>query len=128
MIAVDTNILVRIFVDDLDHAQIEKARNLAQKAKHIYIAQIVLAELVWVLTRAYQLTKAQICCILQELLDNSAFIIEQEQQFLEALITFKENNTDFSDCLILAETKAAGIEHIYTFDAKFSRLKSVKKL
>src|SRR5262249_25141978 len=103
--------------------QVTKARNLVQKAKHIYVTKIVLVEMVWVLIRVYQLTKLQINTILQEIFDNSAFVVEQEKTFQEALHLFRENNADFSDCLILATIKAAGIENIYTFDAKFARLK-----
>lgn len=128
MIAVDTNILVRIFIDDLETAQVNRSRELAKKAKYIYLAAVVLVETVWVLTRAYELNKQQIINIMQEIYENSAFVVEQEQIFLEALTYYKNNNADFSDCMILAAAKAADVKHLYTFDAKFARLKDVIKL
>lgn len=128
MIAIDTNILVRVFIDDLDIAQVNKARDLVRKAKNIYLTQIVLVEMVWVFTRAYQLTKQQIVNILQEIYENSAFVVEQEQLLFEALAIYKDHNTDFSDCMILASAKSVNVKQIYTFDAKFSRLKDVIKL
>lgn len=128
MISVDTNILVRVFIDDLDHIHVEKARNLVKKSKHIYITQIVLVEMVWVLRRAYQLNKQQLVHILEEISGNSAFVVQNEKQFLEALLFYKNNNTDFSDCMILSASKEANIEHFYTFDTEFSKLSGVKKL
>ncbi len=128
MIAIDTNILVRVFIDDLETTQVNKARELVKKAKNIYLTQIVLVEMAWVFSRAYKLNKQQITSILQEIYENSAFTVEHESIFLEALVFYKNNNADFSDCMILAATRIANIRQFYTFDAKFSRLKDVIKL
>jgi len=128
MIAIDTNVLVRIFIDDLNQTQVNKSRELVQKAKHIHITQIVLIELIWVLSRAYQLEKSKIISILQEIYENAAFVVEQKEQLLEALTLYKNHSVDFSDCMILAATKKANVDHVYTFDAKFARLPGVKKL
>lgn len=128
MIAIDTNILVRIFIDDLNESQVKKSRDLAKKAKHIFLPEIVLIEMVWVLNRAYDLTKQQILAILQEIYENSAFVVEREQNFLEGLTLFKENNADFSDCMILVAAKNADAKDFYTFDEKFAKMKQVKRL
>ncbi|MBS0349947.1 MAG: type II toxin-antitoxin system VapC family toxin [Proteobacteria bacterium] len=128
MIAIDTNILVRIFIDDLNDSQVKKSRDLAKKAKNVFLSEIVLVEMVWVLSRAYDLTKQQILAILQEIYENSAFVVEREQNFLEGLLLFRENNADFSDCMILVAAKKADVKDFYTFDEKFAKLKPVKKL
>lgn len=51
MIAIDTNVLVRILVEDPDAPeQCQQARNLVLSASEpVWIAQIVLVEAVWVL-------------------------------------------------------------------------------
>lgn len=128
MIAIDTNILVRVFIDDLDIVQVNKARDLVKKAKNVYLTQIVLIEMVWVCIKAYQLTKQQIVNILQEICENSAFVVEQEEFLFEALAIYKAHSVDFSDCMILVSARAANVKQIYTFDTKFSRLKEVLKL
>ncbi len=128
MIAIDTNILLRIFIDDLNLDQVNAARSLVQKTRHVYIPQLVMAEMVWVLTRAYQLSKQHIINILHEIYENAAFLVDDKELLSQALTLFKENNVGFSDCLIWANAKAAGAKLIYTFDTKFARLKDVKKL
>lgn len=125
MIAIDTNVVVRVFVDDLNTAQVTAARNLVKKAKTIYLTQIVLVEMVWVLLRAYGLNKSQILAILDEIQHNAAFSVENEKQFHDAIGLFKEFNTDFSDCMILAQIKEVGIKQIYSFDKKFQKIKDV---
>ena len=128
MIAVDTNVLVRIFIDDLEIKQVEKARALAKKSKTLYLPHVVLVEMIWVLIRVYHLKKTHIIHVLQEINDNASFVVENESVFTSAFENYKTNNVDFSDCMILASVQAAGVEKIYTFDEKFSRLKDVHKL
>ena len=63
MIALDTNVLVRIFVDDdKAHEQIKIARQVAKKHEALFVSQTVQVELVWVLDFSYQFQKANIGC------------------------------------------------------------------
>ena len=50
MIAVDTNLLVRILADDPDQpAQVDAARTLASQSQQVFVPLIVQVETVWVL-------------------------------------------------------------------------------
>lgn len=128
MQAVDTNVLVRILVtDDQEIEQVKLARQFAKKAKNLFVSQIVQVELVWVLEVAYKLDKPDIVRILTHLHENEAFHLQHEDAFSDALQLFQANNVDFSDCLILVESKKE--DHVVvTFDKKFSRLQAVKLL
>lgn len=128
MIAIDTNVLVRVFIDDLATDQIKTARELVKNAKEVFLTHIVIVEMIWVLLHAYKLTKDQILLILQEIHENAAFVLENEEQFTHAFTLYKKNNVDFSDCIILSAIQAANISHFYTFDAKFAKIQGVKKL
>lgn len=128
MKAIDTNILVRILVDDKSHAgQMKLARQFAMNAGQIYIPQIVQVELVRVLQSAYDVGKRDIISILSHLQENEVFVLQNENQFAHALHQFQESNADFSDCLIWAECKEQKLT-ITTFDKKFSRLPQVDLL
>lgn len=126
MIAADTNVMVRILVDDPEQpGQVQTARKLASQAQQLYVPQIVLVEIVWVLQGSYGLNKAAIIRVLEHLLHNSAFELQAEDRFIEALGIFKESNCDFSDCLITAESRSANCT-LVTFDKKLSRLSGIK--
>lgn len=128
MQAVDTNVLIRILVtDDKQLDQVKLARQFAKKAKILFIPQIVQVELVWVLEAAYDLDKADIVKILHHLQTNEAFQLQNESEFSQALQCYQINNVDFSDCLILIESKNENCS-VITFDKKFSRLPNVKYL
>jgi predicted nucleic-acid-binding protein len=54
MVAIDTNVLIRLLVDDPGAAnQVRIARKTVQAAEQVYIPQIVQVECVWVLQRVY---------------------------------------------------------------------------
>lgn len=128
MQAVDTNVLIRILInDDKQAEQIKLARHFAKNAQQLFIPQIVQVELVWVLESAYELMKSDIINTLQHLQTNEAFQIQNELEFSEALRAYQANNADFSDCLILAECNRVNF-NIVTFDKKFSRLPNTSLL
>ncbi|MCP4405214.1 MAG: type II toxin-antitoxin system VapC family toxin [bacterium] len=121
MIAVDTNVLVRILIDDPDEqAQTDAARALAKTARQVYVPQIVQVECVWVLESAYKLDKTTIVRLLTHLQFNSAFVLQGPDTFHVALEVFRENAVDFSDCLILEESRQFGAP-VYTFDKRLGK-------
>ncbi len=126
MIAADTNLLVRILVDDPGQPeQVAIARRIACEAKQVFVSQIVAVELVWVLQAAYKLDKVTVVQLLEHLLHNRAFALQSEDRFLEALGLFKQHTAGFADCLIAIESHAASCT-LMTFDKKLSRLSGVK--
>jgi len=128
MQAVDTNVLIRILItDDEQPEQVKSARQFAKKAKKLFVPQIVQVELVWVLDAAYELDKSEIVPVLHHLRVNEAFQLQNETEFSEALSLYEINNVDFSDALILVESKNKNCD-VITFDKKFSRLANVKYL
>jgi len=121
VIAVDTNILIRILVEDPGQtAQTQIAREVAITAKRVYIPQIVQVETVWVLETAYKFDKASILKLLEHIQANSAFILQNSDTFSEALDIFRKCKADFSDCLILAESHKENMT-LYTFDKRLGR-------
>jgi predicted nucleic-acid-binding protein len=128
MIAIDTNILVRILVEDEQQPiQVQTARQFAKKNSPLFIPQLVQVELVWVLDSAYHLEKTEIIHALQHLLENEAFTLQNMEQFEAALRLYQISNVGFSDCLIQVESQEAGCD-VITFDKKFAKLPHVKLL
>ena len=123
MIAVDTNVLIRILVDDPGAApQMQSARALLAKYEVLYVPQIVQVETVWVLESAYGFDKAAICKILDHLLNHPQFQLQSAATFASAVTLFHKHSADFSDCLILTESIAQKLQ-LFTFDKKLGRLK-----
>lgn len=121
MLAVDTNVLVRLLVDDPGALeQCEAARKVAAAASTIYVPQVVQIETVWVLERAYDVPKPTIVGTLAQLAKNSAFVLQRAEIFQTALDDFRVGGADFSDYIVLAESRSAQVE-LATFDRKLGR-------
>jgi predicted nucleic-acid-binding protein len=125
MIAIDTNILVRLLVNDATaQTQVDLAKALLKQHKQVYIAQIVQIEMVWVLESAYKFDKSAVLTALKHLQKSPFFVLQHKNEFDNALTIFEKHTADFSDYLILAECLEN--EHqLFSFDKKLARLQSV---
>lgn len=127
MISLDTNVLVRVLIDDPKNAsQNESARAIAIRYKQLYITQIVQAELYWVLAKCYKFSKEAILVALGEMLTNEAFKLENPELFDQALHLYKTHKADFADVLILINSKHHEAKVVFTFDKAFAKLQGVK--
>ena len=113
MVAVDTNIVVRLLVND----DAEQARRAALIfAKHeVFVPKTVMLETEWVLRGAYRLEPARVTAALRAFLSLERVIIEDEEVMLRALDSL-EAGFDFADALHLASSCRA--ESFVTFDAR----------
>jgi len=128
VIAIDTNVLVRVLIDEpSETAQITAARALVADARNVFVSQVVLVETVWVLESAYQLPKAEVLEALDHLVANAAFSLDEEARCSAAVRLFHESNGDFADCLILTTSRAHGLE-LHTFDKRLSKLAGAKRV
>lgn len=119
MIAVDTNVLVRLVVAD-DPQQAALARRLIEEAiaegTTCYLSTPVLCELEWVLVSRYRVSRIEIAAVLKRLLDNTAFAFEDRNVLLQALAAYRQSRAGFADHLIGAKAQAFGATTTYTFD------------
>ncbi len=119
MIGLDTNVLVRYLVED-DREQNRLAAQLFETAlrrgTQLFVSQIVLCELVWVLDAGYGFPRAQVIDLLDSLLRARQLRIEDSDAVREALDRFAQGAADFADYVVLVHAKAAGSERVASFD------------
>lgn len=119
MTGVDTNVLVRFLVGD-DPLQEARAARFLERAsaggERLFVTQIVMCELVWVLSYAYGKSRSDIAPRLDALLRARQLTFEEPDQIRSALERFAAGNGDFADWLIWERSRAAGCEHVVTFD------------
>lgn len=122
MISLDTNILIRIFIDEPDNQQqIDKIRSHLSRYNKFFVSQIVQVELVWVLQRSYGYQRDDITKVLEHMQNSRVFELQNADIFAQALNQFKTSNADFSDLVILVTSKMQNLK-LLTLDKKLSRL------
>lgn len=131
MIALDTNVLVRLVTRD-NEAQALRAKAVfdahGEEYGGLFVSDIVLAELCWTLSRSYELERADIARTVRALLDNSGIAFESPLAVRNALNSFETTTADFQNCLIVAKASYAGCSHTLTFDQRMKPLPGVQLL
>ena len=131
MIGIDTNLLLRLLLDD-DAAQSARIdawlATLPATAGQVHIANVVLAETVWTLSSAYKQPKTALLTALQALHDEPMFSFENRAAVAAAMDTFAVAACGFSDCLMVASNLAAGCQATVTFDKTMQALPGVESL
>jgi predicted nucleic-acid-binding protein len=121
---IDTNVLVRFLTGD-DPAQAGRAASfLAQafaRGEQLFVSQIVICELVWVLSHAYQKSRSEIAAGVERLLRARQLTFEDVDQIRNALERYVDGNGDLADWLIWERSRAAGAERVVTFDSRLLR-------
>lgn len=127
MAAVDTNVLVRLLVDD-DEDQVRHARAFLRAHGPAWVSHVVVAEVTWVLASAYGVDRRGIAEAVESLLSLSVVEIEEPEVVAGALESFRSSSADFGDCLILACARRANRLPLATFDAGLGRVEGARRL
>jgi len=126
MLAVDTNVLVRVLARD-DAPQAAAAD--AAIAKGAWVSHLVLAEAMWVLDAVYERTPQQLIAALDLLLSHDNLVLQDADVVAAALAQFRAKPAlRFSDCLALEIARKSGHRPLATFDKALGRLAGVLRL
>ena len=98
MLAVDTNILIRLLTND-DAAQSAVAKSLFA-SQQIWIAKTVLLEAAWVLETVYEFDEAEIAGGLMKLISLGNVVVEDESAMRRAL-ALVEQGVEIADAIHL---------------------------
>ena len=119
MIALDTNLLVRLLVQD-DASPARAVERLVIRARRdrtpLFVADVVLCELVWVLARRAKQSRAEIALAVEWLLDAESIVVSDAGIARRALAAYRDGAGDFADYLIREQALAAGALEVVTFD------------
>jgi predicted nucleic-acid-binding protein len=122
MIALDTNALVRMLVED-DTEQAQMVQQLVsfaeQKSITILILPEVLLETVWVLESVYRTKRTEIIRFLRALLAASSFAIADDNVIRSAIRQYQKG-FDFADALIAGQAKKEKALALFSFDKRLS--------
>ena len=129
---VDTNLFVRYLTAD-DPAKADRVDALLNKAASgtvkLVTADLVLAELIWVLESAYDLKAKDIAPMIRAILATPGLEIINGSIVARALDHYEEKNIDFIDGYIVALMERMNIPDVYSFDKKhLQRINKIRRL
>ena len=125
MIALDTNMIVRLVVED-DPAQLKQTVHFVEthcSAENPgFINRVTLCETIWVLKTGYGYSRAEIAAVIDRIAQTAHFAVEDRDYVHAALDAFKSGGIDFADALVAGVNLAKGCEATATFDRKAAKL------
>lgn len=126
MIAIDTNILLRLFVEDTPEQSVAARRLMKEAiatATPVLLPPLVMAETAWALKSNFGKDKSVVLSILNEIIDNSAFIVDDRESVIVAIDAWTNGRADFADYLIAAMARRAGCRTTFTFDTEAAKMR-----
>lgn len=128
MRTLDTNVVVRLLIgDDPQQTPIaERAFLEAIATGGVYLPDVVLAEVAWVL-RSYDLDRQSRYALLERLVRTRGVVVDEIDAVIDALEQFRQGG-DLADQLILARAARIGALLVLSFDQHFSSCQGVELL
>jgi predicted nucleic-acid-binding protein len=118
MIGLDTNVLLRLFVED-DPAQSERARrfvDVASASEPCLINPIVLAEFAWTLARSYRRKRSEVARLIEGVLSMDDLDIPYRRAAQGALLAYRSGKADYPDYFLAEINAELGCTSTATFD------------
>lgn len=126
MISLDTNILTRFFINDVDDPEAIKQQIFAKRCMAMpvekFVTITVILEFVWVAKKFYQLPREDVAKILLKLC-HFRYVTVEFKAGIEQTVTLYLEGMDFADALHLV--RSSNCQQFCTFDQKF--IKKAKK-
>ncbi len=116
---VDANVVLRYLLNDVEELA-DKAAVLLEN-KELFIPTEVIAEIVYVLEKVYQVEREEIQNSLLELFSYNNIQVNDLEVITEALKFYVKKKLDFVDAILYAYYKVRKY-NVYTFDKKLSKL------
>ncbi len=116
MIALDTNVLLRLLTHDDTRQLAAVVRFMeAHPEEDYFVSDLVLVETVWSLSRLYRWPRASVQAALQFIEEKPDLEVEDRARFGAALRAFAAG-ADLADELVISEARAAECTALATFD------------
>jgi uncharacterized protein len=122
---VDTNLLIRYLTGD-DKEKADQVEKLFRTSKEkLALPDLVIAEIIWVLTSTYKLSKVEVITKIESIL--SLDVLEADKKLNKAALeNYKDHNINWIDAYIAALVQTNKHEGIYSYDRDFRKIPNIR--
>ena len=124
---VDTNVLVRHLVGDPpDMAR--RATAFLAREDNLYLADLIVAETVYVLESVYEVDRSRISEAIRSLLAMESVRVIDAPLLLRTVALYEEARIDFAEAYLVACAEITGVGKVASFDKSVSRIPTVERI
>ena len=123
---VDTNVLVRHLTGDPPEMA-RRATALLASGEHVLLADLILAECVYVLESFYDVPRERVAEMMRAAIALPTIETVDPTSLLRALEVYEVERLDFAEAYLVAQAEATDVGTIVSFDRSIDRVDSVKR-
>jgi len=121
VIGLDTNVVIRFIAQDDEIQSPVATRFISRLSREQpgFISAVVLAEITWVLSRAYKASREDTAKAVEGLLRSAELVVENAEAAYRALAVYQASTSaEFADALIAEIAAIAGARETVSFDRR----------
>lgn len=124
---VDTNILVRHLTGDpADMAA--RATAYLGGASELYVADLIVAETVYVLESFYEAPREQVSVAMRSLVSMRSVVTVDPALLLRSIEIYEHDRLDFAEAYLVACAESTGVGRVASFDRAIDRVDTVERI
>jgi predicted nucleic-acid-binding protein len=124
---VDTNVLVRHLTGD-PPAMAARATAYLTATDELYLADLIVAETVFVLESFYEVARPQIAEAMRSLLAFDPIVTVDGALLLRAIEVYELDRLDFAEAYLVASAESTGVGRVVSFDRSIDRITTVQRI
>ena len=124
---VDTNVLIRHLTGDPPELA-ERATAYLADEPELLVADLIVAETIYVLESFYEAPRLQIAAAMRSLLALGSVVTIDPATLLRAFEVYEVDRLDFAEAYLVAVAESSGVGRIASFDRAIDRISSVERI
>ena len=124
---VDTNILVRHLTGDPPEMAARATAFLADTSE-LYLADLIVAETIYVLESFYEAPRGQVAAAMRSLLSMRSVVTVDPAMLLRAIEVYEIDRLDFADAYLVACAESTGVGRVASFDRSIDMMPTIERV
>ncbi len=124
---VDTNVLIRHLTGDPPD-QARRATRFLAEADELLLADLIVAEVVYVLQSFYQVRRPEVTRLVRAIVLDRRIVVTDRDLLLRTIELYEQARLDFADAYLVASAEVAGVGAVVSFDRAIGRVGTVERV
>ncbi|HEX9696266.1 MAG TPA: type II toxin-antitoxin system VapC family toxin [Actinomycetota bacterium] len=123
----DTNVLVRHLTGD-PPGQARRATAFLAASHKLLLADLVLAEMIYVLESFYERPREEVATVARSLLAFPSIAVTDPDVLVRAVEIYETARIGFADAYVVATAERTGIRRVASFDRTIDKVRTIRRV
>lgn len=124
---IDTNVIVRHLTGD-PPPMARRAKAFLAEADELLLADLIVAETVYVLESFYEVPRARVAELVRAVLAFPPMTVVDEPLLLRAIEIYEVDRLDFAEAYLVACAEVSGVGAVASFDKAVGRMTTIRRV